>query len=256
MENKKFQIGQIREYYSNRENVLEYDEKRFKNRGGKFIDQWEKKIVSDLLVDHPKNRPILEVAAGTGRFSLMLAKMGYSIIVIDSSNEMLLQIKREAEVQDLNILCVQGDAFNLPFSSQAFHSVISIRFVWHFSNYVDLVSELARVARRNLIFDHMNIYSVGFITAYLANKVFYRTLHTQLSTKRKIERLIKSLGLETLAWKQAFFWPYIFYRRLPLLTPILSEIDKFITNKIGLGSVMYWRVKVQSPENNRPDNQA
>lgn len=72
-----------------------------------------------MLEGRPKDKPVLEVAAGTGRFSLMLARPGYTVTAVDSSPEMLKQLRETAEIEGLAITCVLGDAFHLPFDHGA-----------------------------------------------------------------------------------------------------------------------------------------
>jgi ubiquinone/menaquinone biosynthesis C-methylase UbiE len=236
----------VRNYYGEKCYVESYDDVRFGNAGGRFVDAWEKEIITSLLAEHPKDQPILEVAAGTGRFSLMLARMGYNVVALDGSAEMLSLIQQSAKLEGLNIRCVHGNAFDLPFKNGEFKTVFSIRFVWHFANYAGVIQELARVSHCTVVFDQMNRISLASLTAPIANRFIYRDLFTQTTSKQEIGALVSSLGMRADKWVPAFFWPYIFYRRLPVLTPLLSILDRMIIRWLGAGSVFFCRAIKES----------
>ena len=233
----------VKQHYRDGNHAGGYNTLRFANAGGKLVDAWEKEILNELLEGYPLDRPILEVAAGTGRFSLMLARQGYAVTAVDSSPEMLNQLRDVAKSEGLNITCVHADAFNLPFGDGAFHGVFSMRFAWHFENVSGVINELARVAEKTVIFDLMNQNSLGALTALLANHVFYRSLHTELITRDKSHEILRSAKLRPITEKNAFFFPYIFYRRLPILSKILHAIDQIILRWRPLGSVIYFNAE-------------
>lgn len=82
-----------KEWYQADEVAQTYDSKRF-SRGGQLIDDREKQAVLDALgpVD---GRNILEIACGTGRFTIMLANRGANITAIDISAAMLAEGRKK-----------------------------------------------------------------------------------------------------------------------------------------------------------------
>ncbi|MDB4173017.1 class I SAM-dependent methyltransferase [bacterium] len=232
----------VRDFYRKQDHARSYDQIRFGNAGGRIVDTWEKKILTGMLAAHPKDEPILEVAAGTGRFSLMLARMGYKVVAVDSSMEMLRLIQNAAEDEGLDIICLQADAFNMPFPDNAFLTVYSMRFVWHFKEYAAIIKEFSRIAKNEIVFDHMNLFSIGFITAKVANYFVYRKLHTELATGKEISRCAEYSGMRVVEQRTAFLFPYIFYRKLPFLAKALHWIDKTVLRILPAGSVMYFRL--------------
>ena len=233
----------VKRYYRERDHARCYEDVRFANAGGRLIDALEQEIVRDLLEDHPRDEPILEVATGTGRFSLMLARLGHAVTAVDSSPEMLDQLRKKADAEDLAITCVHADAFDLPFADGAFPTVFSIRFVWHFENPAKVVGELARVSEKHVVFDLINRYSLSMLTAPLANHVFYRSLHTQLTTRLEARQILRSAGLSPVAEKTAFALPYICYRTIPLLSKALFAVDRSLLRWLAVGTVLYFKGK-------------
>src|SRR3954469_10633775 len=59
--------------------------------------------------------PILELACGTGRLTIPLARAGHEVVALDASHAMLRTTQAKAEAEDLGITVVQGDmrAFDL-----------------------------------------------------------------------------------------------------------------------------------------------
>jgi ubiquinone/menaquinone biosynthesis C-methylase UbiE len=130
-----------------------YDEyyRTFKGAVEHYVD-WE------LLKGHlPKNKhaKILDAAGGTGRITLPLAKMGYSVTLCDISPRMLdvarQKLKREGLLDKVEVL--ECDARKLPFADKSFD------FVLCWDGGIEAAKELIRVTKRG-----------GKISIFLVNK--------------------------------------------------------------------------------------
>lgn len=102
-----------------------------------------------------KNAKILDAAGGTGRITLPLAKMGYSVTLCDISPGMLKVARKKLlkeEVLD-KVEIVKCDICNLHFADESFDFVIS----W--DNAIEAIKELIRVTKRG-----------GKISIFLINK--------------------------------------------------------------------------------------
>jgi ubiquinone/menaquinone biosynthesis C-methylase UbiE len=243
----------VKRYYRESDHARCYEDVRFANAGGWLIDALEQEIVNEFLEGHSPGVPILEIAAGTGRFSLMLARQGHAVTAVDSSPEMLDQLRKKADAEDLKITCVHADAFDLPFPDGAFPTVFSIRFVWHFENPTKVVGELARVSEKHVVFDLINRSSLAALTAPLSNKVFYRDLHTQLTTRRQALHVLRSAGLRLEAEKSAFAFPFICYRRMPAISRPLYSLDRFFLRYLPIGTLMYLKCQKANMTIDDPD---
>src|SRR6056297_684611 len=82
------------EWYQADDVAAEYDDKRF-SRGGQLIDFREKAAVLDAL-SPLEDRRVLEIACGTGRFTVMLADRGADVVGLDISAAMLQQGREKA----------------------------------------------------------------------------------------------------------------------------------------------------------------
>jgi SAM-dependent methyltransferase len=113
---------------------------------GTFEGALEHQVDWELLARHlPQDRgaTILDAAGGTGRMSLPLAKLGYSVTLCDISPAMLA-VARE-KLAGAGLACaveiLECDARHLPFDDGTFDFVIC----WDGAG--EFVGELARVAR-------------------------------------------------------------------------------------------------------------
>lgn len=233
----------VKQYYRDADHARGYEDVRFAGAGGQLIDAWEKEIVGTLLRDHPRDQPLLEVAAGTGRFSLNLARQGFVVVAVDSSREMLGQLEKTARADALPITCVYADALQLPFPDRAFQTVLSLRFVWHFEDMGVVVRELARVSRGDVVFDSINRASLASLTAPIANHLVYRTLHTELATRRRSHDIVAASGLVPVEETTAFAFPFVCYRRMPAVAPALHALDRLLVRRLAVGTVRYIRAR-------------
>ena len=98
-------------------------------------------------------RKILDVGAATGAFSIPLARMGYEVVHLDLSDEMIRFAKEKAD--DLpNIRFVKRDASNLDlFEANEFDLVLCFDGAVSFSgrNANKVISEICRVGRKVML---------------------------------------------------------------------------------------------------------
>ena len=81
-----------KKYYISKKVAEEYDAERFLSLGGKMFDQFEKNVVISNL-PKSKDTKILDAGAGSGRFTIEMAKRGYQVNSCDFSPAMLEIIK-------------------------------------------------------------------------------------------------------------------------------------------------------------------
>ncbi|MBU3130131.1 class I SAM-dependent methyltransferase [Clostridium tagluense] len=77
---------------------------------------------------------ILEVGAGTGRYSFCLAEKGHSVTALDITPKHIEIMKEKANHKDLDINIVLGDAKNLSgFKDNSYDVVLCLGPLYHFS---------------------------------------------------------------------------------------------------------------------------
>jgi ubiquinone/menaquinone biosynthesis C-methylase UbiE len=94
---------------------------------------------------------LFEPGIGTGRIAIPLARLGYHIVGIDISAEMLsvLQERLQNEYSDLPITFQRADLTQLPFSNDAFDIAIVVHLFYFIPDWKVAVAELLRVIRKN-----------------------------------------------------------------------------------------------------------
>lgn len=90
----------------------------------------EAEAVADIdgiekLLGAPLNEPILDLACGSGRHSIELARRGYTVTGIDLSAHLLAVAREHAEKEQLKIDFVRGDMRTPPFRDK-FRTVLNM----------------------------------------------------------------------------------------------------------------------------------
>lgn len=112
-------------------------------------------------------RKILDVGAATGVFSIPLARMGYDVVHLDLSEEML-KIAREKASGVTNIQFMKRDATNLSlFEDNEFDLVLCFDGAISFSGSKDkdVLSEICRVGKKVML----SVFSKSCMTATWLN---------------------------------------------------------------------------------------
>lgn len=128
--------------------AADYDERRWNTEAGKYIDAVQKKILIEMVGDC-EGLKVLDIAAGTGRFSLELAKRGAYVTVLDSSENMLAIIQKKFEKEGLidKLSVHKGLATDLPFEDGEFDICTCINAMNHIPDFDNVLSEIGRVLK-------------------------------------------------------------------------------------------------------------
>lgn len=90
---------------------------------------------------------ILDVACGTGNFSIPAARLGATVTGIDIAPNLLEQARARAESEDLKIQFDEGDAEQLPYEDASFDLVVSMFGAMFAPRPERAAAELVRVCR-------------------------------------------------------------------------------------------------------------
>ena len=131
---------------------------------------------------------ILEIGAGTGRYSIALAKMGYDVTAVDLTPKHVETMKCKAG-KIKNFHCQLADALDLNmFKDGSFDMVLNFGPMYHLFNKKDknqAISETLRVAKKNAIcmFAYIPCATIaaGFGLRRQAFAHFLRSGHCRLS---------------------------------------------------------------------------
>ena len=228
------------EWYQADEVAEEYEDKRF-SRGGRLIDRREKSAVLDAIGPVEGER-VLEIACGTGRFTVMLAERGADITGLDISGPMLRQGREKAGAANVDVEFMRGDAGRLPFPDDHFDTVIAMRFFHLADTPASFLSEMRRVSRGAVFFDTFNRYSTRSIYNWAL------PMGSRLYSRREVLELLSKADLRLASEAHDFVLPYGLYRKIPDgLAKGLRTVDRTLGGWPGgdrLASVSYWHASV------------
>ncbi len=152
------------EAYADPNMAANFDARRFGGPIGQLLLEDQERVLFDALGDL-RGRRVLDMATGTGRAALALAKRGANVTGVDASAEMLAVARRRATEHGLSIDFAEGDAHALAFDDRAFDSVVCLRMLMHVPDWRRCLSELCRVADRRLVFDYPALASTAAFQA-------------------------------------------------------------------------------------------
>jgi ubiquinone/menaquinone biosynthesis C-methylase UbiE len=230
------------EWYQADDIAEAYDDKRF-SQGGRFIDRREKEAVLDALSPLDGER-VLEVACGTGRFTVMLADRGADIVGVDISEAMLEQGRAKARTAGVtdSLDFMQADASRLPFPDDYFDSVFAMRFFHLAPDPEAFMAELCRVSKNQVFFDTFNRYSTRSIYNWAL------PMGSRLYSEREVRELLVGADLELVDAAHDFVVPYGFYRAVPgwVARPFRAFDTALGRTPVGerLASVSYWDARI------------
>jgi len=227
-----------REWYQEDETAEDYDDWRF-SRGGELVDEGEKDALS-ALVGGVEGDDVLEVACGTGRFSVELAESGADMTGVDISKPMLMKGVGKARERGLGVEFLRGDAKRLPFPDDSFDLVLGMRFFHLVDEPAAYLAEMARVSKGRVVFDTFNKGS--------ARVVYNRFLPmgSRLYSEGDVNGVVEEAGVELVDRRDDFVVPFGVYRAIPkALAKGFRAVDDAAQSVGGdsLSSVTYWMVE-------------
>ena len=167
--------------------------------GWRHLLQW---IVESLPLA-PQMRT-LDVAAGTGHVSRVVAPHVRSVTAVDVTPAMLHEARAEAAEARLgNLHLVQADAGRLPFADGRFDLVMCRLALHHFADPVVEVAEMARVTRRSgtlAIIDLLSPDDVELAARYNRFERMRDPSHTRALTGAELRDLLEAIGRPVDNW--------------------------------------------------------
>lgn len=104
----------VNKWYENKENVDEM------KKWNPSLKEWEKEVVRYF----PDGARILDIGCGLGREAFELAKLGYKVVGIDISEEVISQVKELVKEKGHDIPFYTYDGEHIDFPSNSFDVVI------------------------------------------------------------------------------------------------------------------------------------
>ena len=137
------------------------EDKRLISRHGQVEYTIARRYINEIIGDR-KNLKIIDIGAGTGRYSIALADEGHDVTAIDLVKKNVSTIKLKSN----KVKTKQGNALNLKFEDETFDIALLFGPLYHLFSHEDklkAISEAKRVVKKNgyiLIMYIMNEYAV------------------------------------------------------------------------------------------------
>lgn len=149
--------------------------------------------ISERLKNHLQvfdDSPILDVACGTGNYTIALSNLGLNMTGVDISQEMISKAQQKSNQVTWDL----ADAICLPYSEQTFYGVTSILAIHHFSDLSIPFSEVYRVLKqgRFVIFTS----SPEQMERYWLREYFPKAIQNSCKQMPKVSQVVETLKEE------------------------------------------------------------
>lgn len=181
------------------------EDKRLTRRHGNVEFVTSMKYIHKYLGALPKDAKILDVGAGTGRYSVALAEEGYDVTALELVKYNLGILKQKGS----NVKAYQGNAKNLKrFADESFDMTLVFGPMYHlytFDDKLKALTEAKRVTKRDgiiLVAYCMNEYSMilhGFKDGYIKEALRNGKVNEEFRVTPKPEDLYDYVRLEDIS---------------------------------------------------------
>lgn len=137
------------------------EDKRLLSRHGQVEFAVTMKYIKEIIAER-KGLQIIDIGAGTGRYSVPLAEEGHAVTAVELVNKNVSQIKMKSD----KVIAKQGNALNLKFKDNTFDIALLFGPVYHLFSHEDklkAIEEAKRVTKPGghiLVMYLMNEYAV------------------------------------------------------------------------------------------------
>ena len=219
--------------YADPKTARTFDQQRFGSAIGEFIKKTQEKVVFSTLPD-VSGWKVIDVGAGTGRFTIAFLERGAAVTACDASEEMLKVLQSKLP-EGGNVETKAIDAQDLTFADKSFDCAISFRLLMHVIDWKKALSEICRVSSDWLIFDFPA--NRGFLRLtpifHFLRKPFATNLQPyKVLSSREIEQVLRLNNFKIVSRDDGYFLPIVVHRILH--SPAFSRAAENVLGKLGL----------------------
>jgi len=206
--------------------------RRFAGATGEWFLQVQQDIILRMMECSP-GASVLDVGGGHGQVARPLCSHGYKVAVVGSSEACRARIDDLVAAEQCRFLV--GNVIALPFEDQAFDLVVSFRLLPHCTRWSELVTELCRVAAREVMVDYPAVSGINTLAPVFfgAKKQIEGNTRTWRQFKHnEIQGAFEQQGFRLKARRGQFFFPMVLHRTIRCRT--LSRFMESISEALGV----------------------
>ena len=200
-----------------------YDSVRIDSERGQILTNHDLALFERLFPTLPAGARLLQVGAGTGRFSLSALQKGHSLVACDVNAAQLETLERKVEALGFAARCEvrEEDIFGLSFPDSAFDLVFCIHVVPRFTTPEDQHAALLELCRVTKPGGHL-------LVNYRNRRSPYNLVYRGASIKpAQFRAALGEGGLRIVKQRTKHFLNGTLIERLPRpLRPVVSAVDR------------------------------
>lgn len=191
----------------------DFDEARFANPRGRLLSECDAQIFRAMLPSPERVSEVLEIGAGTGRFTTRLLEWGAQVIATDVNPILLDTLRAKVAAMGAADRCRirVEDLFDLSFADESFDFACSFHLIPRLLNLEDQRAGLLEIARilkpgGMLFFNYRNSRSL------------YRFFFNgHMTAPEEIDGILGEAGLQIVEEQGKLLSSMLLFRRLPMI---------------------------------------
>ncbi len=204
-----------------------YDKWREANPRGRLVSDHDIQLFNSMFPSSQDGMEVLEIGAGTGRFTLPVLEKGFAFTTTDINESMLESIRNKVEERGLADQCTikVANIFDMDFEDSTFDFIFTIHVIPRFESLADqiaAINEISRVLKPGgkLFFNYSNKRSLWGMM---------RRKHTAKHTE--MVKALEEAGLQIVRLKGKWIVNRLLINRVPLFVGrFLTAIDRMLSN--------------------------
>lgn len=141
----------------------------------------ERRLPETIINEHIKDKVVLDMGCGSGRYTIALALLGAKKVVgVDLFAQSYQISQRIAQERGLNIEFSESDFLSLPFDDDSFDFIFCNGTIHHSKSIKDGIKEFIRVLKKG---------KKGFLYMYADGGIFW-------NTRKKMREIFKAIPIE------------------------------------------------------------
>lgn len=225
-----------------------YDSRRWQTSVGQFVYSSQMEIFKSFA-NEVRNKKVLDIAAGTGRFTKVLLDKNNSVTALDISGPMLEQLRnllKDHPNKD-NLTVLLGDARNIEIKTASIDTVVMINALSHIPEHTKVFAEVSRILKPDGFFifnvpNYLSLYLPFGLYVNLRKKSVTRDVYTRWYSFSEISRTLSSLNMEIEDLRGQLHIPT---SSPPIIVTIIKRIDRQLRSgfRARLAPILFFKVR-------------